>query len=274
MTEAIDRWVSLPGGEFRLLEWAGAEPSAVFLHGLTGTADVWRPAIGALAPGAPHSFAIDQRAHGRTNADGARETARRMARDVADLVAALGLERPHLVGHSMGGRIAIVAAAHYPQLFRSVAIVDIGPDAWKQNWVDSVNGFARMRPSLSPGDIARTIQRRQLDADNEAAFRARFAEQPDGSFRPLGSVEAMSRMVRIQRSASYWSDWEAIRPPALLVRGGDSDELRPHVFDQMRRRNPAVEVVEFAGVGHNVPLLAPARLAATLAAFWRNISGR
>lgn len=83
----------------------------------------------------------------------------------------------------------------------------------------------------------------------------------------------MSRMVRIQRSASYWSDWEAIRPPALLVRGGDSDELRPHVFDQMRRRNPAVEVVEFAGVGHNVPLLAPARLAATLAAFWRNISG-
>ncbi|MGD9934857.1 MAG: alpha/beta fold hydrolase [Dehalococcoidia bacterium] len=269
MSDAIDRRVVLPGGEFRLLDWRGPDPPVVFLHGLTGTADVWRPTVEAIGKERPHALAIDQRGHGRTLADGARETASRMANDVADFVRTVGLDRPHLCGHSMGGRIAIVAASRYPELFRSVAIVDIGPDSWKKNWVDSVDAFARMRPTMAAEDIARTVERRKLDANNEAAFRARFEEQPDGSFRALGSIEAMSRMVQIQRSANYWANWEAIRPPALLVRGGDSDELRPHVFAQMQRRNTAVKVVEFEGTGHNVPLLAPGRLAQTLVRFWR-----
>lgn len=268
MGEAIERRITLPGGEFRLLEWAGDLPAVVFLHGLTGTADVWRPTLAALQAGRPNAFAIDQRGHGRTVADGATETAVRMARDVADLVAALVLTRPHLVGHSMGGRVAMVAASRYPALFRSVAIVDIGPDAWKQNWVDSVDGFSRMRSTMTAADLARTVERRQLDANNEAAFRARFEEQPDGSFRALGDFQAMARMVRLQRSRNYWANWEALQAPALLLRGAESDELRPHVFSRMCARNPGVEVIEFDGTGHNVPLLAPVRLAETLAGFW------
>lgn len=45
-----------------------------------------------------------------------------------------GLDEPtHLVGHSMEARVAVDAAARHPKSFRSVVVVDIGPEAWQQN---------------------------------------------------------------------------------------------------------------------------------------------
>ena len=81
----------------------------------------------------------------------------------------------------------------------------------------------------------------------------------------------MKTIVRTQRSRNYWREWESVAMPLLLVRGGDSDELRPRVAGEMRRRNPAAEYLELAGVGHNMPLLDPAGLAAALSAFWNGV---
>lgn len=52
----------------------------------------------------------------------------------------------------------------YPSLFRSVAIVDIGPEAWRQNWVDTQAGLARMRPSMTAGGFEGAMARRQLES--------------------------------------------------------------------------------------------------------------
>lgn len=74
--------------------------------------------------------------------------------------------------------------------------------------------------------------------------------------------------MTVQRARNYWSDWERIAVPTLLVRGGNSDEMRPHVVDQMRRRNRRVDFVEIEGVGHNIPMLAPQRPGTLIASLW------
>ncbi|HNH37472.1 MAG TPA: alpha/beta hydrolase, partial [Microthrixaceae bacterium] len=87
----------------------------------------------------------------------------------------------------------------------------------------------------------------------------------------LASADGLVETVSAHRRRNYWTEWDALAVPTLLVRGGTSGELRPRTLEQMRHRNPRVEVAELDSVGHNVPLLAPQRLAAEIRAFWSRL---
>lgn len=281
MTKPRERTLDLGAGRFRALEWQGDEPAAIFLHGLTGIAEVWGPTVAALSDGRPRSFALDQRGHGHSPKPAEGYSVREFVEDLAQAVAALKLERPHLVGHSMGGRVATVAAAQRPELFRSVTVVDIGPEQWRANWEESVAAFDAMPESYPDAEAAiggagRSRGGESVDAalgrpgaeDLRAIALARLGEAPGGGVTWLADREAMKQTVVAHRSRNYWREWEQIRIPALLVRGERSRELRPHIAEAMQRRNPAVQYEEIAGVGHNIPLLAPGALARLLREFW------
>jgi pimeloyl-ACP methyl ester carboxylesterase len=279
MSRAIERWLDLPAGRFRLFEWPGGEPAVVFLHGLTGVADVWGPTVARLPGPRPAAFAFDQRGHGHSPKPTAGYTVRDYVGDLLAASAALGLERPHLVGHSMGGRVALVAAARHPARFRSVAIVDIGPEAWRENWVSTHEGLDRL-PERYPdvesaiGNAARGPESADPAHASSGELRevalARLQVADDGTAAWLADRGALKRAVQLHRSRDYWRDWERIAIPALLVRGGRSRELRPRIAEEMRRRNPHVRYEEIADVGHTIPLLAPGRLAEVLSGFWRS----
>ncbi|MGE5594805.1 MAG: alpha/beta fold hydrolase [Hyphomicrobiales bacterium] len=282
MTTPSTRWLDLPAGRFRVLEWPGAGPPVLFLHGLTGVAEVWGPTVSALAP-TPRAFALDQRGHGHSPKPASGYTALAFANDAIAAVRALGLDRPHLVGHSMGGRVAIVAAARHPALFRSVAIVDIGPEQWRENWESTVTALDLVPESYPDAEraIGRAASRgresrgaepgRPGPGELRAIALARLRTLPNGHLAWLADREALKQAVRLQRSRNYWGEWQALSIPALLVRGGESRELRATVAAGMRRRNPNVRFAELDGVGHNIPLLAPGRLASLLTGFWQSL---
>ncbi len=271
--------VDLPAGRFRLLGWDGNHPPALFLHGLTAVAEVWGPTIDALGTDCPQCLALDQRGHGHSPKPPHGYSVGDYVKDAAATIQALGLAPVHLVGHSMGARVAMVLAARRPGLLRSVTIIDIGPEAWKANWEQTVEGIDRIPlsfPSLeaAPGAGAASRGGESTDAAFRAAqrqsiARARLQLLPDGTVSWLASREALKQTVIAHRSRGYWSEWKRVQPPALLIRGSTSNELRPAIRDRMREINPAVGFVEFAGIGHNVPLLAPEQLAATLREFWK-----
>jgi pimeloyl-ACP methyl ester carboxylesterase len=268
-------------GAFRLLVWPGDDPPVLFLHGLTGVAEVWGPTVAALGDSCPRAFAMDQRGHGHSPQPAAGYEIGRFVDDVVDMAAALGLPPFHLVGHSMGARVAMAFAARHGSRLRSVAIVDIGPEAWRANWEDTVAAFDRMPASFATldeavGGAARTRGRDSADAALDTAHlasiaRARWRQRADGDWEWLASREALKQAVRSHRSRNFWAEWRAIDVPALLVRGGTSNELRQAIADRMRRENPRVRFVQFDGVGHNVPLIAPTMLAQALLAFWRSV---
>jgi pimeloyl-ACP methyl ester carboxylesterase len=100
------------------------------------------------------------------------------------------------------------------------------------------------------------------------AFLARLRPDNGGGLTWRANREALKATVQSHRSRNYWRDWEGIERPALFVRGGTSHEVRPAVAAEMVRRNPRVEPVELDGVGHNIPLIAPEKLANVLNDFW------
>jgi pimeloyl-ACP methyl ester carboxylesterase len=266
----IERFVELPAGRFRVLEWPGSGRPVVFLHGLTAVADVWGATVEALGAGAPPCVAIDQRGHGQSHPSTMNYSINAYVADATSFIRMGKLDRPHLVGHSMGGRVAMVLAARHPELIRSVAIVEIGPEQWKANWEQSVAAFAEMPHSFADEAAALAFAGSRVSNSpvGTGAFLSRLREEPDGSFRWRADIDALAKTVQSQRSRNHWSDWEALQPPALFVRGETSHEVRQRIATAMRRRNPAVKFVELEGVSHNVPLIAPERLAIALRAFW------
>jgi len=273
VTEPGERFVHLSAGLFRTLDWPGRTPAAVFLHGLGGLADVWRETVDALGRDRPHCVAVDQRGHGHSPRPSSGYAIGRYVQDAVELISDLGSEPIDLVGHSMGARAALVLAARAPQLVRSVTILDIGPEQWQANIDGSVAAFDRMPRQVASRAEALTFasRGRMGFGANEAMFFRRLRTLPDGSYEWLADPEALKDTVRAHRARNYWREWANIRVPALFVRGGDSTEVRPRIALKMRAANPAIGFEEFEGIAHNIPLLAPDRLAATLKEFWRSV---
>lgn len=270
----IERTIDLSAGAFRGIEWPGnADRTVVFLHGLSGVADVWTDTIAdladALGVGHPRCIAIDQRNHGHSPRTPGHCTARDYLADLVELIEGLGT-RVDLVGHSMGARVTILAAARRPDLVDTATIVDIGPEAWSTNVTNTARSFRalpeRFVDRAEALEFGRLSNRGDQWAERFVAWRLR--PHDDGSYTWLADHDRLIESVATQRARNYWHDWERIATPALLIRGGTSREVRPRIAAEMRRRNPRVGFVEIADVGHNVPLLAPRRLADELAGFW------
>jgi pimeloyl-ACP methyl ester carboxylesterase len=111
-------------------ETRGSGRPLVLLHGGLGSGEMFGPALPALARG-HQVIAVDLQGHGRTADIDRPIDVRLMADDIAALIDHLGLDRPDLVGYSLGGGVALQVAAKHPSKVRRLvtASVNIRPDA-------------------------------------------------------------------------------------------------------------------------------------------------
>lgn len=106
----------------------GTGPSLLLLHGFTGSGESWA----AHLPDLTRQFrvlTVDLLGHGQTDApvDPARYAMPQAAEDLARLLAAVTGEGVHLLGYSMGGRLALYMALAYPELVRSLWLESASP---------------------------------------------------------------------------------------------------------------------------------------------------
>ena len=128
---------------FHFLEWGNSEaPPIVLLHGGHQSAHSWDLVSLHLAQ-RYRVFALDQRGHG--DSEWARDveyTNTTMSEDAEAFIRALGIAKPVLVGHSMGGRNSLLLARRSPALLRALVIVDIGPEVSEEGR-KAIGGFVR-----------------------------------------------------------------------------------------------------------------------------------
>lgn len=262
--------VDLPAGTFRTLEWDGHDGHpAVLLHGLSGVAEVWGATVDALGADRPRCIALDQRGHGHSPRTPGAYRATDYLTDVVALIEHIGVP-VHLVGHSMGARVTILAAARRPELLLTATVVDIGPEAWAANIARTTRLFGSLPERFADREAALELARASGRGEDWARrfVEWRLRAEADGTYTWLASPDGLVESVTVQRARNHWRDWERIRLPTLLVRGAHSTEVRPHIAQAMRRRNPGVRFVEIPDVGHNIPLGAPGPLGASIRTFW------
>ena len=109
----------------------GEKPPVVLAHGVTDSGRCWSAVAAALAPDYD-AIMVDARGHGRSEAPATGFDPGEQAADLAGLIAALELEKPAVLGHSMGAATALALAGAYQTLPGAILLED--PPAWWMPW--------------------------------------------------------------------------------------------------------------------------------------------
>jgi pimeloyl-ACP methyl ester carboxylesterase len=117
--------VQLPAGHsLRYYEWSGSGPNLVLLHGSGSYGLQWEWVVDKLSDQL-HVFALDQRGHGDSGRPDGEYSAEEYAQDVHEFVERLGLGRIVIAGNSLGGRVAQVFAAEYPEQCAAAIVMSL-----------------------------------------------------------------------------------------------------------------------------------------------------
>ena len=143
-----------PELQLNYLEWGDPDaPPVVLIIGLTGAAYNWRTTAEALQD-RYRLISLNIRGHGDSgpfldrmpNSPGDQRW-RDWASDVHALITILELDRPVVMGHSLGARVAYCHAAYYPEDIRGIVVIDNGPGFPPLVALTVQNGFMRKRPT-------------------------------------------------------------------------------------------------------------------------------
>ena len=222
----------------------GHGPPLVIAHGLFGSARNW----GAISKRLSDAFtvvAVDMRNHGLSEwSDDASYAAQ--ACDLAEVVAAHG-GRASVLGHSMGGKAAMVLALTHPERVERLVVADIAPRAYDHSQDHLIEAMRAV-------DLG-AVERRS-DADGQMAEAV-----PEPAVRAflLQSLDVPNRRWRLNLDAldtamdaiTGWSDPEGLYDgPVLFLRGGASDYVADDDLPAIHRLFPKAELETIAGAGH------------------------
>ncbi len=255
----IDRTVRVNGLGLHYVEWGRPDgPAIVLLHGITGHARVW-DTLATRLEDRYRVLALDQRGHGDSDApEDADYRISTMAADLEGFAKALELSRFDLLGHSMGGRIAIAYAAEHVARLRRLVLVDVGPDINPIGLKRVRDMMANAPERIESEDWAYDYVHRVNPLSDPAELRHRIVHGlkplPGGGFAWKYSKGLRDMMREGRRDPiDLWPALGRIPRPTLLVRGAESDILSPEVAKRMLEALPAGRLVEVPGAAHTVP---------------------
>jgi pimeloyl-ACP methyl ester carboxylesterase len=137
------KYVQANGISIHYEEFGSGAPLIV-LHGGSGTLEEWRPMIPSFESHF-HIYALDSRAHGKTNNPTGKLSYRMMADDVAAFIKALDIPRPLVCGYSDGGQIALELAMRHPGLTRAL-VVGAAWYKFSEAYVNALKSWGFERP--------------------------------------------------------------------------------------------------------------------------------
>lgn len=249
------------------LEYGTAGPRVVLCHGLFGQARNWN----TIARGLADSYrvtAVDLPDHGRSPWS-ERVDYRAMADQVATL---LSPDDPvALVGHSMGGKVAMALALRRPELVERLCVVDIAPVDYT-----SASEFSRYVAAMQGMDLSTIATREDADrALSDAApdpsvraFLLQNLRREGAGWRWQANLDGLGHGLA---ALSSWprelSDTTAFQGPVLWVAGADSTYITEDAVPVMRALFPRMRKVVIKGAGHWVHSEQPETFLEVLRAF-------
>jgi pimeloyl-ACP methyl ester carboxylesterase len=251
----------------------GSGPVLLLIHGMAGALDTWRAVIDSLADDAT-VLAVDLPGHGSSGPGGGDYSLGSLAAFLRDVLMALGHDRVTLVGHSLGGGIAMQFSYQFPEMTERLVLVSSGGLGLEVNpalRAASLPG-ANLFLSLTAGALTANVTKRASDFAGRVMRAGRVPSSPGfgelvRSYSSLADADRRAAFLATVRSVVGLSGQTvgagdrlhlASEVPVLLVWGAEdpiipveharaAHELLPHstlaVFDRVRHF-PQVEAPE------------------------------
>jgi 3-oxoadipate enol-lactonase len=240
--------VSLDGHSLRYVDTGRGDPVFLCLHGLADTLLVWDEIADRLAARG-RVVRIDQRGHGESGAPPGPCTREDLARDAIAVLDALAIDRAIVVGHSVGGIVAMAAALAAPERVAGLVLI----------------GTASRCSERTAGWYERIALAAERDG-GDGLVRAIYGE--NSSRRVRGDAAAIAHVARML--TSLYRDpltprLAAIACPVLLL-VGEKDLMGPKASQTIRDALPPgrAELEVMPGCGHWLQLDAPDAVIAAL----------
>ncbi|MCX8001742.1 MAG: 2-succinyl-6-hydroxy-2,4-cyclohexadiene-1-carboxylate synthase [Anoxybacillus mongoliensis] len=244
-------------GQTYYVEMYGSGQPLLLLHGFTGSCQTWHPFISTWSRHM-QCVAIDILGHGRTDAPSAvqRYDIEIIAKDIAMLFEQLEIKKAHILGYSMGGRLALTFAIRYPQYVRTLILESSSPGLKTEK--------ERMKRREEDERLAQFIEKHGV-----ASFVDHWENIPLFSSlqRLPKNMQQMLREERLQHTAiglanslrgmgtgaqpSWWETLHQLHMPTLLICGED-DEKFCRIASEMVQLLPNGTLITVPHAGHVV----------------------
>lgn len=210
----------------------------IFVHGNTGSARWWRPAMERLRHKCD-MVAVDLRGFGNSPDPAGPVTIPGHAEDIQELASNLGFDNFIIVGHSLGGAVAMQIAASYPELLKGMVLVDAAPLTGIKN-VDYNFLEQAIRQNLMVAGLKATMA---VSLDE-----AYFAELAEDCVRSLPAVIPNTRALE---AIDFTAVAGQFTKPVLVVQGEKDTLIPTSEAEKTADAYPQAKLVVIRGAGHS-----------------------
>ncbi len=244
----------------------GTGEPIVILHGLFGMLDNWRSLARSLED-TYQCILVDLRNHGRSP-DDAKMNYSIMADDVLELIDELKIEKPVIMGHSMGGKVAMQYAFQYPDRLSKLIVVDIAPRKYPAHHEEVISAIEAIHPqALTNRSQAEEVLRSHL-GDDESTIQfllKNISRKAEGGFEwkanmPVLISEYEALMAEVSSDMPFTK-------PVLYIKGAKSNSINSSDEDQISQLFPNSTLITIPNAGHWVHADQPAALLNALITF-------
>ncbi|HRF48527.1 MAG TPA: alpha/beta hydrolase [Anaerolineales bacterium] len=255
MSNWISGEVELEGVSLHYTRTGGAKPPLVLAHGVTDDGLCWSP-LARVLEAEWDCIMVDARGHGRSSAPETGYDPLTQGRDLAGLIAALGLRQPAVLGHSMGAGSTLGLASQFPEAVGAILLED--PPMWWRAPDPNDTTLAERAAGMGAWIAGLKLKTR------EELIAAERVNQPAWSDEELGpwadaKLRVSPHVARIfkDRFVERLGWPEALRTitcPALLI---SADPERGAIVTaegaaSLQAYMPQLQLVHIPGAGHNV----------------------
>ncbi len=229
----------------------GTGENIVLIHGLFGSLENLNMVAKPLSK-AYCVTSIDVRNHGDSFHTSGMEYSE-LAQDIIKVLDHLNIDTCTLLGHSMGGKIAIQVALDFPERISRLIIADIAPVSYPPHHLEIINGLQNI-------DLSKVTKRKDADeqlspyVDNigiRQFLLRNLVQKKQGEFSfKCSLIEIASGYAQIMKANELAAKQIAYSGPTLFIKGGDSDYIQPGHRSAIARLLPNSKTKIIQGAGH------------------------
>ncbi len=255
-------FVQTDRGRFYYAEYASQGPVVYLLHGLTAKSQDWGGIPDVLAKTGFHVFVFDMRGHGQSEGSTSSPqvnpqfgyTPQDHGMDIAAWAEALGHPPLHVVGHSTGGRNALVFAGLYPEKTLSLTVIDqtLNPDA--DSWKKYMGRYLEFpTPFMDEAQLDKFLEKKfNKDLRRQVYYKGQFWKNDLGQWDWNYSTEAAWKTQKHGREKDAHDLLPKVRCSMLFMKGGNSDYVPLEEVEVIQKLMPQGEFVVVPDAEHAI----------------------
>ena len=238
---------------------SGQGQPLILLHGIFGSSDNWFTQAKMLSENY-HTYSLDLRNHGHSPHDDEFDYPSMVA-DVLAFIDTHQIKDPVLIGHSMGGKVAMNLAVAHPDKLKKLIVVDIAPKAYDMKHYAILEGLQAIPIDTitSRAEADEALAAFIDDADVRQFLLKNLQRKTEGGFKWKLNLPVIAG--NIEKVGSELQFKGQFGGPTLFVRGARSNYVREDDLPGIREVFPAAEMVSL-DTGHWLPAEKPVEFVA------------